>query len=78
MKSVITVVTNEISVGTFCHDAQVIVPVSKRPMLANVSALTHLAFPWPKGGGRKSRSHTASTGTHCQIWWQKNSQWLSP
>ena len=74
MKSVITVVTNEISVGTFCHDAQVIVPVSKRPMLANVSALTHLAVPWPKEDGRKSRSHNAYTGTHCQIWWRKNSQ----
>ena len=57
MRSVITVVTNEIWVGAFCH------AVSKRPMLANVSALTHLAVPWPKEGGRKSRSHNASTGT---------------
>jgi hypothetical protein len=45
MKSVMIVVTNEISVGTFCHDAQVIVPVLKRPMLVNVSALKHLAVP---------------------------------
>jgi hypothetical protein len=67
MKSVMMVVTNESSVSTFCHDAQVIVPVLKKPMLVNVSALKHLAVRWPKGGGRKSRFHTASTGTHCQI-----------